>query len=165
MFAFGLISFRETSQVLDPDELQNLNITLTKRPPDENIQSYTEASYIASCSDIGLFFHDTWSHLRLSRATGNGAMNLLISPETNESSIFEVMSSLAKQLLTKGASESKNPNSVDDFDDFMSASPSRIATRRTRGDSIDDTELSVTGLPPRPKKDIYSSDDHDNRQT
>jgi hypothetical protein len=179
----------ETSQVLDPDEMLSLNITLTRRPPDDTIQTYTEASYLATCTDIGLFFHDTWSHLRLSRATGNGAMNLLISPETNESSIFEVMSSLAKQLLLNTSSDGNgNGNgkggggqqqSIDDFDDFMTPSPSRLGTRRTRGDSLDETEgysmasVSVMGgasggglypLPSKQRGRLYSSDEQENNR-
>jgi hypothetical protein len=89
-------------------------------------------------------------------------MNLLISPETNESSIFEVMSSLAKQMLltvNTSSAEGKIPQSQDDFDDFMTPSPSRIGTRRTRGDSLDETELSSSGYPPRPRKDLYTSGD------
>lgn len=141
-----------------------LNITLARRPPDDTIQSYTEASYLATCSDIGLFFHDTWSHLRLSRATGNGAINLLISPETNESSIFEVMSTLAKQLLLKNSEGKQQQQSIDDFDDFITPSPSRMGTRRTRGDSLDESE-SLYSLPPKPKRDysLFSGDDHENR--
>lgn len=158
-----IVIISETVNVLNPTELRSLNITLTKRPYDENIQSYTEASYLASCNDIGYFFHDTWSHLRLTRTTGNGDLNLLVSPEYNESSIFEVMSSLAKQLLNVHPSEGKSNPSIDDFDDFLipnaPISPSRLS-RRTRGDSLDESELSTPGFQPRQRKEAYVNDEN-----
>lgn len=74
------------------------------------------------------------------------------------------MSTLAKQLLKVNPTEGKANPSNDDFDDFMIpnaplSSPSRMS-RRTRGDSIDESEFSTPIFQPRQRKEAYTNDDN-----
>ncbi len=163
------LSLSETAAVLDASELDSLGILLTKRPPDENIQSYTESSFLATCADIGCFFHDTWSQVRLSPIGSGEYISLLLSPEYNETSIFEVMSSLAKQLLIGSTNEGKYNQSLDDFDDFANPlgtphTPHRLLSTpgRRRNDSIDDVQdfSGGSGIPMRQRREFFSSEEN-----
>jgi hypothetical protein len=132
---FSLLSFRETADVLDADELASLRMTLTKRPDSAAVQLYTDASYVVSCSDMSSFFHETWS------STVSAEVAAI---EGKELGVFSLMSTLANQIRsglfsTSSASSAtvtvmQQSGGTDDELSFMCLTP---AKPRKRGESID----------------------------
>jgi len=106
----------ETAKILEDDDLSCYNITLAKQDFNPDVALHTDASYVATCSDLRPFFHDTWS--------SGYSPTRNISSEQEDSTILGVMGNIAKQLHNnlRGVNSGATTMDSESFDDITSSS-------------------------------------------
>lgn len=106
----AVLYLSETAELLDTEEMESYDMTLTEKEFNPILSAYTTSSYIVHCPDISPFFHDTWTNVA---EEAFPVVNV-----KSETSMFGAMGSLARNMRNSFRTSGPFGHSTDTLEDF-----------------------------------------------